>query len=91
MAQEDRIYLARLVSVRTGLALAEADRRVGQVIEESRRAARRARASSVIVGFMTAASLAAGAAAAWFAACAGGQHRDRAISPPLRWSWRRAA
>ena len=91
MAQEDRVYLARLVSVRTGLALADADRRVGQVLQDSRRAARRARASSVIVGFMTAASLAAGAAVAWFAACAGGQHRDRAISPPLRWSWRRAA
>jgi hypothetical protein len=91
LAQEDRVYLARLVSARTGLALADADRRVGQVVQDSRRAARRARASSVIIGFMTAASLAAGAAAAWFAACAGGQQRDRAISPPLRWSWRRAA
>ena len=91
LAQEDRVYLVRLVAARTGLSPTDADRRVSLILEDARRAARRARASSVIIGFMTAASLAAGAAAAWFAACAGGQHRDRAISPPLRWSWRRAA
>jgi hypothetical protein len=90
IAAEDRTYLSRLVAARTGLAQADADRRVGEAVAQSRRAARRARASSVIIGFMTAASLAAGAAAAWFAAGIGGQHRDRAISPPLRWSWRRA-
>jgi hypothetical protein len=91
IASEDRVYLVRLVSARTGLTEADADRRVTQVVENTRGVARRARASSVILGFMTAASLVAGAAAAWFAACVGGQHRDRAISPPLRWSWRRAA
>jgi hypothetical protein len=90
MAPEDRTYLTRLVAARTGLTPADADRRVGQIIGDARRAARRARAMSVIVGFMTAASLAAGAAAAWFAAGIGGRHRDGAISPPLRWTWRRA-
>jgi hypothetical protein len=89
MLPDDRAHLARLVSARTGLSAADADRRVGQIIEEIRRAVRRARAGSVIVGFMTAASLAAGAAAAWFAAGFGGRHRDRSISPPLRWSGRR--
>jgi len=89
MAQEDRTHLSRLVAARTGLAQPEADRRVAEITAEARQAARRARATSVIIGFMTAASLAAGAAAAWFAAGVGGQHRDRAISPPLRWSWRR--
>jgi hypothetical protein len=78
MAPDDRSHLARLVAAR-------------QIIDETRRAARRARATSIIVAFMTAASLAAGAAAAWFAAGLGGQHRDRAVAPPLRWSWRRAA
>ncbi len=91
IAGDDRTYLVRLVAVRTGLAPADADRRVGQIVDEARRAARRARASSVIIGFITAASLVAGAAAAWFAAGLGGQHRDRAVSPPLRWSWRRTA
>lgn len=86
---EDRAYLVRLVAARTGLAPADAERRVSEVVAQARRAARRARASSVVIGFMTAASLAVGAAAAWFAAGIGGRHRDRAISPPLRWSWRR--
>jgi hypothetical protein len=90
MAPEDRTYLTRLVAARTGLSPGDADRRVAQIIENARRAARRTRAMSVIVGFMTAASLAAGAAAAWFAAGIGGRHRDSAISPPLRWTWRRA-
>ncbi|MFL5002048.1 MAG: hypothetical protein ACJ8DY_16825 [Xanthobacteraceae bacterium] len=86
---EDRAYLVRLVAARTGLAPADAERRVSEVVAQARQAARRARASSVVIGFMTAASLAVGAAAAWFAAGIGGRHRDRAISPPLRWSWRR--
>ena len=89
MAAEDRAYLARLVAARTGLAPADAERRVNEVVAQARQAARRARVSSVLLGFMTAASLAAGAAAAWFAAGAGGRHRDGAIAPPLRWSWRR--
>jgi hypothetical protein len=38
---------------------------------------------------MMAASLALGAASAWFAAGVGGRHRDQAISPPMRWTWRR--
>jgi len=92
IAADDRSYLVRLVSARTGLNPADAERRVGQVVAESRQANRRTRTSAIIIGFMTAASLAAGAAAAWFAACMGGQHRDQAISPPLRVTgWRRAA
>jgi hypothetical protein len=47
----DRVYLVRLVSARTGLTEADADRRVTQVVENTRGAARRARASSVIIGF----------------------------------------
>jgi hypothetical protein len=90
IAAEDRAYLLLLVTARTGLAQPDAERRINEAVAQARRAARRARATSVIIGFMTAASLAAGAAAAWFAAGVGGQHRDRAISPPLRWSWRRA-
>jgi hypothetical protein len=89
LANDDRAYLVRLVTARTGLEAPDADRRVGEILTETRQAARRARAASVIIGFMTAASLALGAASAWFAAGVGGRHRDRAISPPMRWSWRR--
>jgi hypothetical protein len=91
MRAEDRTYLTRLVAAHTGLAPAEAERRVIQVITEARQAARRTRATGIIVGFMTAASLAAGAVAAWLAAGVGGRHRDQSISPPMRWDWRRRA
>jgi hypothetical protein len=90
IAADDRGYLVRLVSARTGLNAADSDRRVGQIIAEARQANRQTRRSAIIIGFMTAASLAAGAAAAWFAAEAGGRHRDHSISPPLRMAgWRR--
>lgn len=91
LATEDRAQLVRLVSARTGLTAADADRRVTQIVTEAREAARRARASAILIGFMTAASLVAGAAAAWVAAGLGGKHRDQSISPPLRWQWRRAS
>lgn len=91
LANDDRAYLVRLVTARTGLEAPEADRRVGEILNETKQAARRARAASIIIGFMTAASLALGAASAWFAAGVGGRHRDQTISPPMRWSWRRRA
>jgi len=87
LTADERAYLTRLVAARTGLEAQAADRRVGEVLTETRQAARQARATSVIIGFMTAASLALGAAAAWFAAGVGGRHRDQAISPPSRWTW----
>ena len=89
IAADDRNYLLRLVSARTGLAAADADKRVAQTVAESKRAASQARASAIIIGFFTAASLAVGAAVAWIAAGIGGRHRDQSISPPLRWSMRR--
>ena len=46
---------------------------------------RKARRSAVVVGFMTAAGLLLGAAVAWFAAVAGGSHRD---GTPLSLNWR---
>lgn len=86
IAPEDRAYLSRLVAARTGLAQPEADRRVNQVVEESRRSATQARRSGVIIGFLTAAALVAAAAAAWLASVAGGRHRDGEHVPALS-SW----
>jgi hypothetical protein len=88
IANDDRAYLTRVVSARTGLSANDAGQRVSQVIAEARQANRQARASAIIIGFMTAASLAAGAAAAWFAAEIGGRHRDQSISPPMRFGLR---
>jgi hypothetical protein len=87
MAADDHDYLVRLVAARTGMPAADADKRVAQVLSESRDAAAKARRSAVILGFTLAAALAAAAAAAWGAALAGGRHRDQDIAPPLRHSW----
>jgi hypothetical protein len=73
---EDRNYLALLVSSQTGLAPDAAQQRVTQVIASARENMSRARQSSVLLAFMAGASALVGAAAAWFAAVAGGQHRD---------------
>lgn len=83
---DDRAYLTQLVSNRTGLAPAEAARRVNDVITAAATAVRKARRSAVILGFSTAAALLVSAAAAWYAAYNGGRHRDN-VAPPHTWTW----
>jgi len=89
VSEDDRIYLSRLVSARTGLSPADADTRVRQVFSASRDAAAKARQAAVILAFTLAAALAAAAAAAWAAALIGGRHRDQEIAPSLRFTWSR--
>jgi hypothetical protein len=89
LAKDDHDHLVQLVSARTGLPAADADRRVAQVVSESHDAAAKARQSAVIIAFTLAAALAAGAAAAWGAAVIGGRHRDENIAPSMRFSWGR--
>jgi hypothetical protein len=86
LAKDDHDHLAQLVAARTGLPQADADRRVAQVLSESRDAAAKARQSAVILAFTLAA---AGAAAAWGAAVIGGRHRDENFAPSMRFSWGR--
>ena len=76
VAAEDRSYLVRLVSARTGLAAPEAERRVDTAIANAKQNIARARRSTTILAFMAGAAALLGAAAAWFAAAYGGQHRD---------------
>jgi hypothetical protein len=83
---DDRAYLAQLVAARTGITLPDAERRVNIAITAATTAVHKARRSAVILGFSTAVALLAGAAAAWYAACAGGRHRDH-VAPPNRWRW----
>ena len=78
VAAEDRAYLARLVSLRTGLAAPEAERRVDTAIASAKENIARARRSTTILAFMAGAAALLGAAAAWFAAAVGGQQRDDA-------------
>jgi hypothetical protein len=76
ITSDDRGYLVRLVAGQTGLAQAEAQRRVETVIASARDNIARFRRSTVLLAFMAGASALLGAAVAWFAACAGGRHRD---------------
>lgn len=89
MLPEDRTFLVRLVAARTGLAQPEAERRVDDVAARAKENIARARRTGVIMAFAAGAAALLGAAAAWFAACAGGQARDGAISPSGIWDWRR--
>jgi hypothetical protein len=73
---EDRGYLVQMVSGTTGLTGAEAERRVDNVISDSKKTIGRARASTVILAFSIATALLLSAAAAWAGAEAGGRHRD---------------
>jgi len=77
VAAEDRAYLIRLVSARSGLAQPEAERRVDMAIASAKENIARARRSTVILAFMAGAAALLGAAAAWFAAVAGGEQRDK--------------
>jgi hypothetical protein len=81
---EDRAYLIRLVSARTGLAQPEAERRTDAAIASAKENIARARRSTVILAFMAGAAALLGAAAAWFAAVAGGAQRDER-SPAGSW------
>lgn len=85
---EDRTYLIRLTSANTGLAAPEAEKRVETIIAQARDNIGKARRASVILAFMAGAAALLGAAVAWFAACAGGNHRDeRDAVPSMTWGW----
>jgi hypothetical protein len=78
----------------TGLAPADAERRVDGVIANAKTALTRSRRSTIILAFSLAASLLLGAAAAWAGAVSGGRHRDGAPLPEWmthanRWERRR--
>lgn len=81
LSAEDRTYLVQQVGALTGLAAADAERRVDSVIASATTAIARSRRSTVILAFSVATALLLGAVAAWAAACAGGRHRDGAPLP----------
>lgn len=86
MAERDRSYLSQLVAANTGLDPTEAQARVDEVTAEldavraeALAAAEEARVVGVVFGFIAAATLLIGAIAAFFAATAGGHHRDEGL------------
>jgi hypothetical protein len=72
----DRGYLARLVAARTGLSQADAEKRVNDVIAETKQAMDDARKAAASFALWMAAALLFGAFAASLAAVEGGQLRD---------------
>lgn len=78
---DDRTYLIQQVQTSTGLAAADAERRVDQAIASSQIAIAHARRSTIILAFSVAAAALLGAVSAWAAAVAGGRRRDGAPLP----------
>jgi len=83
LAPADRSYLASLVSMRTGMSQADAEKRVDEAFQRTKdadakvkAAADKTRKASVLAAFLAAATLVIGCAAACAGATAGGRHRD---------------
>ena len=84
----DKSYLVREISARTGLAEADAQKRLDETMTALKTQADTARRYAVLFAFLTAASLLISAAAAWWAATTGGKHRDEGVdhSHLTRWT-----
>jgi hypothetical protein len=74
----DRTYVAHLVAQQTGISDADAQKRVDEVVNETKAALDRARQSAMKLSFWMTVALLFGAFAASLAAVEGGQHRDGA-------------
>lgn len=77
LSEADRVYLGKIVSSRTGLPPAEAQKRVDQVVTQGKAAADAARKSAAAFALWLAASMLAGALSASLAAIEGGRLRNR--------------
>lgn len=82
-SDDDKAYLAQVVSQQTGVSAADAKTRVEKVYDDladakgnAAKAAETARQIGVIAAFLLAASLVISAAGAFWAATEGGSHRD---------------
>jgi len=87
VSNDDRTYLVRRVSEITGLAAADAQRRVDATIESARQNIQRARHAAVVVAFCAGAAALIGAATAWFTAALGGKHHDTGGIPMWDARW----
>jgi hypothetical protein len=71
--------LAQIVSERTGISQADAEKRIDQAYKDAVAAIDNARKAAVLTGLATATALLVGLLAAWYAAQNGGRHRDENI------------
>jgi hypothetical protein len=79
--------LAQIVSERTGISQADAEKRVDQAYADAVSALETARKATVLAGLVTATALLVGLLAAWFAAQNGGRHRDENVPARLVMTW----
>jgi hypothetical protein len=79
--------LAQIVSERTGISQAEAEKRVDQAYADAVSALETTRKATVLAGLVTATALLVGLLAAWFAAQNGGRHRDENLPARLIMAW----
>lgn len=75
----DQAYLAQLVSAKTGLSPAEADKRVSDVVAQARQAADTARKAAAHLSLWIFVALLVGAFSASLAATVGGSQRDHVV------------
>jgi hypothetical protein len=87
LQDDDRAFLVCLVSARTGLAQADAERRVNDVARKAKDDINRARRSAVLIAFVAGVAALLGAAVAWVAACAGGRDRDGTGTRTALYQW----
>ena len=78
--ETDKVYVVREISSRTGLAEADAQKRLDDTVATLKAQAETARRYAVLFAFLTAASLLISGLAAWWAATAGGKHRDDGVA-----------
>ncbi len=80
LAAADRSYVAQVVSARTGLAQADADKRVTAVLDQAKSDVDKARSAAAKLALWFTAAMLAGALSGSLAAIEGGQLRDRKTS-----------
>jgi hypothetical protein len=86
--ETDRAYVVREIASRTGLAEADAQKRLDDTVATLRAQAETARRYAVLFAFLTAASFLVSGVAAWWAATAGGKHRDEGVDHSHLARWR---
>ncbi|MGE3643773.1 MAG: hypothetical protein AB7F96_07945 [Beijerinckiaceae bacterium] len=95
ISQENKAYIAQVVSRETGVSQSDAATRVdtflkarNEVVAKAAEIAENSRKVGIILAFVTAVSLLLAAAGGWWAAIMGGGHRDEETLIPLL-VWRR--
>ncbi len=76
LAPADRTYVAHLIAAKTGMSEADAEKRVDEVVNETKASIDRSRQNAMKLAFWMTAALLFGAFAASLAAVEGGQYRD---------------